>query len=77
MPCVEETERQLSSGKRGMRGLSPTHGEILKLKLVLSLCAAFVPVTVAIASTQRGIASFYSTESGTKTGRNARTKAGS
>jgi rare lipoprotein A len=39
----------------------------LKLKFVLFLCAACVPVTVAIANTQRGIASVYSTDSGTRT----------
>jgi rare lipoprotein A len=49
------------------------HAEsFLKLKFVLFLCAAFVPVTVAIANTQRGIASVYSTDSGTRTASGAR-----
>jgi rare lipoprotein A len=48
----------------------------LKLKLILFLCAAFVPVTVAIANTQRGIASVYSTESGSKTASGAKLNPG-
>jgi rare lipoprotein A len=48
----------------------------LKLKLVLFLCTAFVPVTVAIANTQRGIASVYSTDSGSRTASGARLNPG-
>jgi rare lipoprotein A len=50
----------------------------LKLTLILSLCAALTPVTIAaaVASTQSGIASVYSTDSGTATASGARLNPG-
>jgi rare lipoprotein A len=48
----------------------------LKLKFVLFLCAAFVPVTVGVANAQRGIASVYSTESGLRTASGAKLNPG-
>jgi rare lipoprotein A len=66
LSCVEEAERQLSCEKRGMGAVRYTES-FLKLKFILFLCAALVPVTVAIANTQTGIASVYSTESGLRT----------